>query len=143
MKAFEITTDEQLQQAFAIRKEVFVAEQGVPEEAELDEFDILGEGTTHILVEKDGDAIATGRFRQKGEYGKVERVCVLQAGRGLGLGKLVMQTIEQLAREKGFTQLKLHGQKHAETFYHELGYTTTSEEFLEENIPHVEMTKVL
>lgn len=143
MKAVEITTNEQLEQAFAIRRDVFVKEQGVPLEAELDAFDTIGEGTTHVLV-LDGDtAIGTGRFRLKGDVGKVERVCVQQQARGTGAGIVIMETIEQLARDKGFTKLKLHGQTHAERFYHKLGYMTTSEPFLEENIPHVEMTKEL
>lgn len=143
MKAIKITTDEQLQQAFALRKEVFVAEQGVPDEAELDEFDTL-QAATHVLIYNDGAiALATGRFRQKGEFGKVERVCVSKAARGLGLGTVIMQKIEELAKEQGFTTLKLHGQTHAENFYLQLGYETTSEQFFEEGIPHVEMTKVL
>lgn len=143
MNAIEITTAAELEQAFAIRRDVFVKEQGVPLEAELDAFDTLGEGTTHVLV-LDGElAVGTGRFRLKDGVGKVERVCVLQQARGTGVGNIIMEKIEQLARTQGFKKLKLHGQTHAERFYHQLGYETTSEEFIEENIPHVEMTKEL
>ena len=143
MNAIEITTAEQLEQAFAIRRDVFVKEQGVALEVELDAFDVLGEGTTHILVVDGDTAVGTGRFRLKDGVGKVERVCVRKSARGTGVGKVIMQTIEQLARAQGYTKLKLHGQTHAERFYAQLGYKTTSAEFIEENIPHVEMTKEL
>lgn len=143
MKAIEITTHTELEQAFALRKQVFVHEQGVPEEAELDAFDTIGEGTTHVLVYDGDEPIGTGRFRLKEGIGKVERVCVAKEARGKGIGNIIMETIEQLARKKGYKKLKLHGQTHAESFYHRLGYETTSAEFLEENIPHVEMTKEL
>lgn len=143
MRAIEITTEAQLQQAFALRKDVFVQEQGVPEEAELDAFDTLHEGTTHVLVYDGEVPTGTGRFRLKNGVGKVERVCVAKAARGKGIGNIIMEKIEQLARLQGYTKLKLHGQTHAESFYHRLGYETTSAEFLEENIPHVEMTKEL
>lgn len=143
MKAIDITTTEQLQQAFSLRQQVFVHEQGVPAEAEIDAFDTLHEGTTHVLVLDGDEAVGTGRFRLKNGAGKVERVCVAKSARGRGVGNVIMEKIEQLAREKCYSTLKLHAQTHAKRFYEKLGYVATSEEFIEENIPHIEMTKEL
>ncbi|MEE1132979.1 MAG: GNAT family N-acetyltransferase [Caryophanon sp.] len=143
MKAIEITTMKELQQAFSLRQDVFVEEQGVPAEAELDAFDTLHEGTTHILVLNGDEAIGTGRFRLKNGVGKVERVCVAKSARGQGVGNIIMEKIEQLARGKQYDTLTLHAQTHAKPFYEKLGYVATSEEFMEENIPHVVMTKEL
>ncbi|OCS90765.1 GNAT family N-acetyltransferase [Caryophanon latum] len=143
MKAIEITTKTQLEQALTLRTTVFVHEQNVPAEVEIDAYDTLGEGTTHILVLNSDEAVGTGRFRMKNGAGKVERVCVAKSARGQGVGNIIMETIEQLARDKGYNTLKLHAQMHAKPFYEKLGYVATSEEFIEENIPHIEMTKEL
>ena len=136
-----ITNEEQLKIAFDIRKEVFVKEQGVPLQDEFDEFDQLGDRCGHILVYYNEQAVGTGRLRIVEEYGKLERICLLEEYRKLGLGKVIVQALEEIAKEKGIKKVKLHGQTHAEGFYHNLGYETASEIFMEDGIPHVLMTK--
>ncbi|PID25409.1 GNAT family N-acetyltransferase [Sporosarcina sp. P7] len=143
MNSKRIVTEEDLQKSFDIRKAVFVEEQNVPEEDEFDEFDVLSEFCEHILVEHNGQAIASGRLRIVDGVGKLERICVLASHRSLGVGKIIVQGLEDIAREKGIVRLKLHGQTHAEEFYRKLEYATTSDIFMEDGIPHIVMEKEL
>ncbi len=141
----QVTTAEQLQQAFAVREEVFIVEQQVPAEIELDEYDHVST-TVHLLaLDEAGKAVGTARFRPYNEEGvcKVERVAVLATTRGTGLGRLMMEEIHRLAREAGFKTAKLNAQLQAKPFYDRLGYIGEGETFLEADIEHMTMTKKL
>ncbi|MEK4245648.1 GNAT family N-acetyltransferase [Psychrobacillus sp. FSL K6-2684] len=141
MKSNKITSQEDLKKAFAIREEVFVKEQGVPLEDEFDQFDTLAGDCQHILVLIDNVAVGTGRLRVVDEFGKLERICILPPYRKLGLGKVIVKALEDVAKELKVSKVKLHGQSHAEGFYTGLGYKTTSDIFMEDGIPHILMTK--
>ena len=143
MNAKRIVTDSDLETAFHIRKEVFVKEQGVPLADELDEFDNLYGQCDHVLVYYDEQAVGTGRVRVVDGLGKLERICILKSYRKYGLGKKIIQTLEEIAKEKGIAKVKLHGQTHAEEFYKKLGYMTSSDVFTEDGIPHILMVKEL
>ncbi|MCA0754346.1 GNAT family N-acetyltransferase [Paenibacillus sp. N4] len=140
MNVVRIQNKKQLEDAFRIRKAVFVEEQGVAEEVEIDEYEPIAE---HVLVYVDGEAAGTGRVRFVDGTAKLERICVLESHRMHRLGKRIMQELEAIAAEKGAGQAKLHGQVQAAPFYEKLGYRTDSEVFMEENIPHVKMIKDL
>lgn len=141
MESKKIMTEEDLSIAFEIRKEVFVKEQGVPLSEEFDEFDTLDTPCKHILVYYNDQPVGTGRVRFVDSYGKLERICILEPYRKYGLGKVIVKVLEEIAEENGVDKVKLHGQTHAEGFYHKLGYETTSDVFMEDGIPHVLMTK--
>ena len=143
MEAKRITVESDLEIAFSIRKEVFVEEQGVPLEGEFDEFDTLDAPCEHILVYYNEQPVGTGRVRWVDEFGKLERICILKPYRKFGLGKVILKALEEIAEEHGRSRVKLHGQTHAEAFYHKLGYETASPIFMEECIPHVLMIKEL
>lgn len=143
MHTERITNEKELEQAFNIRKAVFVEEQGVPSEDEFDEFDKLDGRCEHFLAYVKEQAVGTGRLRVVDDYGKLERICILEPYRKLGLGKVIISTLEEMAAEKGHARVKLHGQTQAEGFYQKLGYITASEVFMEDGIPHVLMTKEL
>ncbi len=131
-----------LEDAFDVRREVFIDEQDVAEDIEMDGKD---DGALHVVL-YDGDyPIATARTRfVDDETAKFERVAVRAEYREKGLGRAVMDAIEEVAREDGATHAVLHGQTSVEAFYHELGYETTSDEvFYEADIPHVQMEKPL
>ncbi|MGG0301529.1 GNAT family N-acetyltransferase [Bacillus albus] len=132
-----------LETAFHIRKEVFVKEQNVPLEDEFDTFDVIGEECKHILVYYNELPVGTGRIRFVHGAGKLERICILKDYRKYGLGKVIIKALEEIARDKEATKVKLHGQTQAEGFYTKLGYQTSSDVFMEDGIPHVLMTKVL
>lgn len=136
-----ITTDEDLQSALAIRKAVFVEEQGVALADEFDQFDDLQTACEHILVIHEEKPVGVGRLRMVEGVGKLERVCILQPYRQLGIGKEIIATLENMARKNGATKAKLHGQSHAKSFYEKLGYHAASEEFMEDGIPHYLMMK--
>lgn len=136
-----VTTDEDRERGFALRKEVFVKEQGVPLTLELDEHDATA---IHFIVNDGEDTIATARIREiEPQIGKVERVCVLSSYRGKRLGILIMETVEQYAKSIDFKKLKLHAQSYAVPFYEKLDYVVISPEFMDAGIPHRAMEKEL
>lgn len=144
IEALKVKTEAELQECLAVRREVFIEEQAVPEELEIDEWDVIG-GAQHLLVRQGGRAVACGRLRRYDERtAKLQRIAVRQEGRGQGLGRHVVLGLEALAREAGYTAAALDAQKHAEGFYKRLGYQTVSAEtFLDAGIPHVKMKKEL
>lgn len=127
--------------AFAVRQTVFVEEQGVDEELEYDEHD---ETATHFVAYDGDDPVGAARLREyEPGVGKVERVAVLESRREEGVGRAVMEAVEERARTSGLESLKLHSQTRAAGFYRSLGYERYGEEFEEAGIPHVEMRKAL
>ena len=143
MQSKHIKEKTDLEIAFHIRKEVFVKEQGVPLEDEFDTFDTLSDVCHHILVYFNEMPVGTGRIRFVDNIGKLERICILQPYRKYEKEKVIIQTLEEIAREKEISKVKLHGQTHAEGFYNKLGYQTSSDVFMEDGIPHILMTKEL
>ncbi|KRG15979.1 GNAT family N-acetyltransferase [Lederbergia galactosidilytica] len=140
MQAVQATTEQQLNDAFYVRKKVFVEEQKVPLELEIDEFE---NESAHFILYNHDKPIGAGRFRMVEDFGKIERICILSSSRALGAGKKVMEAIEGFARKKAIQQLKLHAQITAIPFYEKLGYMVCSEEFMDAGIPHKTMTKQL
>jgi predicted GNAT family N-acyltransferase len=143
MKAKRIMLEEDLRKAFDIRKAVFVEEQGVPIEDEFDEFDNLNGQCEHLLVYFEEQPVGTGRIRWVNEFGKLERICILEPYRKFGLGKVIITALEEIAQGRGAKKVKLHGQTQAEGFYKKLGYQTSSSVFIEDGIPHLLMKKEL
>lgn len=143
MKSQEIESVEELHIAFQIREEVFVKEQNVPLEDEFDDYDKLNGPCEHILVYYNEQPAGTGRIIIRDGVGKLDRICILKPYRKYGLGKLIVTSLEEIAQNKGISKVKLHGQTHAEGFYHKLGYQTTSDVFMEDGIPHYLMVKNL
>lgn len=141
MTVKKITTEQQLEEAFVIRKAVFVEEQHVPLVDEFDEYDHVDAECNHILVYHENKPVGTGRLRVVDHEGKLERICLLENVRSLGLGKVIIEALEDIAKEQHIKKVKLHGQTHAEGFYQKLGYETSSDVFMEDGIPHVLMTK--
>lgn len=143
MNVKRVTNEEDLTVAFAIRKEVFVKEQGVPLEDEFDQFDTLNGLCEHILVHYNEQPVGTGRIRFIDGVGKLERICILEPYRKFGLGKIIIKALEEIAEEQEASQVKLHGQTQAEGFYKKLGFHTSSPIFMEDGIPHILMLKQL
>lgn len=140
MKVVKTSTDQQLQDAFNIRKKVFVEEQHVPLELEIDEFENTA---THFVLYDDDQPIGAGRFRILDGIGKVERICILSSYRGTGAGRRIMKAIEAYATEIDIKALKLHAQTYAIPFYEKLGYDVISDEFMDADIPHKAMKKII
>lgn len=140
-----------LEACFAVRKEVFVGEQGVPEDIEYDAYDA---GALHVLaVRDDGVPLGTGRLlhgpaaaaKVDGDLsvGSLGRLAVRREARGLGVGVTLVRAIEDAARARGLTAVDLHAQTHALAFYERLGYEAYGPEYLEAGIPHRAMRRAL
>jgi len=133
---------QELDDAFKIRRIVFVHEQQVPEDIEIDEYE--NESDHFVVYDSSLRPLGAGRLRQIGnQQAKVERICIAKEFRGQGLGDQMMKKIEEVAKEKGINTLYLHAQDHAEGFYQRLGYQTISEPFDEAGIIHIKMKKEL
>lgn len=136
-----VNNEQELADAFDVRKTVFIHEQNVPEEEEIDQFE--SDSVHFVLYDDYGKAAGAGRFRVLDGIGKVERICVLKENRKTGAGVAVMNKIEEYAQSQGVSTLKLNAQTHAIPFYSKLGYDTVSEEFLDAGIPHKTMKKLI
>ena len=138
MNVKQVTTKEQLEDAYSVRRIVFVDEQQVPEEEEIDQFE---DDATHIVLYDNEVPVGAARLRILDGIGKLERICVLSSSRKNGAGKLLVNKLEELAIEQGVSKLKLNSQTHAIPFYDRLGYETVSDVFMDAGILHVTMIK--
>ncbi|MFC2069753.1 GNAT family N-acetyltransferase [Chloroflexota bacterium] len=134
-----ISSDDELEKALDVRRQVFIKEQGIPEEIELDECD---KGALHIVV-KDGDSvIATARasFPTDG-LAKIERMAVLRDFRRRGIGERIVSFLSEEFRKRKVKQIVLHAQYAVVDFYRSCGFEETGEPFLEAGIKHIKMHK--
>ncbi|WP_273834675.1 GNAT family N-acetyltransferase [Guptibacillus sedimenti] len=135
-----VKTEKEKSDAFKVRHTVFVDEQNVPSDLEIDEHD---NDAIHFVAYDKSAPVAAGRFRVLDNMGKVERICVLGDYRGTGLGLLLMSAIETHAKDLSLKGTKLNAQISAVGFYEKLGYEVISDQFMDAGIPHVTMTKNL
>ncbi|MEF8807161.1 GNAT family N-acetyltransferase [Natronomonas sp.] len=141
MDVRRVETEAELADALAVRREVFIEEQGVPEDLEIDGKD---EAAIGFVAYSDGDPVGAARIRDYDDStAKVERVAVVESERETGLGRKIMAVVEDTARAEGYEEIVLHAQAPVIGFYERLGYEITSEEFDEAGIPHREMRKSL
>jgi len=123
-----------------VRFAVFVDEQQIPRELEMDDRDVA---CTHWLAtDERGEPIGTVRLDVDAR-GKVGRLAVLAHVRGRGIGRALMERVHELARTRGLASVWCHAQQSAAPFYTRLGYRTTSEPFEEAGIEHVKMERDL
>ncbi|MDX8045813.1 GNAT family N-acetyltransferase [Gracilibacillus sp. S3-1-1] len=135
----QVNNEQELQDAYKVRFDVFVEEQGVPKELEIDE---LENEAVHFIGYENGQPVAASRMRFVDGYAKMERICIAKSERKKGYGRDILLFMEEAAKEKGMQKAKLNAQTHAEAFYQSLGYQTVSGEFMDAGIPHVTMTKI-
>ena len=131
----EITADRS--PCVSIREQVFILEQNVPKNLELDEFD---DSATHILAKFSGEPAGCARLREVHDFLKVERVAVLSKFRGNSIAKKIMHFIEDIAASKKKTII-LNAQESVIEFYKKLGYEAEGEKFVEAGIVHIKMKK--
>ncbi|ALC80777.1 MULTISPECIES: GNAT family N-acetyltransferase [Bacillus] len=131
-------TDQQRKDALSIRNEVFINEQKVSPEIEMDELD---ETSVHVVLYDGEKPVAAGRTRLFEGMGKLERICVLKSYRSKGCGKQIVNALEEAAAKLGASSFLLYSQVQAAVFYEAQGYKTVSGEFLAAGIPHVKMIK--
>lgn len=136
-----VTSPAQMDQAYAIRRQVFIEEQHVPEEIEMDEDD---GHAVHAVASIDGRPVGCGRSVAHGDDEiKIGRMAVLKELRGAGIGKAILEFLMDEARGRGFKRAVLHAQLSAEGFYLKQGFMPEGEVFEEAGIPHRRMHRAL
>ena len=145
-----VETEEERAAAFDIRRRVFVQEQGVPIEEELDEHDSTA---THAIALVGGVPVGTARvvyrpFQASGKFpipheACVGRMAVDREWRRKGIASSILNTLEGEARRRGATTASLHAQTYVKALYAGHGYVEEGEVFLEAGIAHIQMRKRL
>ena len=133
-----VETEEELDAAIGVRFRVFVEEQQVPPEEELDAYDAAA---THAIALHQGRVVGTGRVILDEDSARIGRMAVDREWRRHGIGGLLLLFLEEEARTHGATGFVLHAQEYVKSFYAAHGYQEHGEVFLEVDIPHVEMHK--
>lgn len=124
------------QRVMPLRMQVFVVEQGVPPEIELDEFDPLSRHA--VATDVRGEVVGTGRLLPDGHIG---RMAVASAWRGRGVGGSVLEALAAEAARRGLPQVMLNAQVQALAFYRRHGFVEEGEVFMEAGIPHRTMRR--
>jgi predicted GNAT family N-acyltransferase len=128
------------QEAFSIRKRVFIEEQGVPEWMELDEYDSLA---WHALAYLDSHCIGTARLvipsESIGDIGRIGRMAVLPRYRNQGHGGRLLKALLEQGKSQGITQFELHAQLSAIPFYEQFGFIAQGAIYDEAGIAHRDM----
>jgi predicted GNAT family N-acyltransferase len=123
----------------SVRDDVFIREQSVPPEIELDDRD---EVCRHVVVYRGNTPVGTGRIDLERD-GKLGRIAVVASERRSGIGSKVMIELEAIAREEGLDRIFLYGQIAAAGFYGAVGFAAEGEPFDIADIPHKKMVKRL
>lgn len=124
--------------AYSVRRQVFILEQNVPEELEVDEFDSAAE---HIVVYDAEQPIATGRMFHKGDSVILGRICVLSEYRGMDVGRILMERMLEKAEGMDPKEIKLDSQVYAIEFYRRFGFSERGVIFKDAGIDHIEMVR--
>lgn len=133
------TSDEDILKVMVVRGIVFIEEQQVDWEGEIDEFE--GE-SVHFLGEAGGQPVATGRLRRLADgRAKVERIAVRPAWRGRGYARDIVQAVLDRARADGARRFVMHAQVHLQKFYEDFGFRREGDIFVECGIDHITMVR--
>ncbi len=127
-----------------IRNDVFITEKGVPISIEIDEYDCICEKCSHYLVTVDGvDAAAFRCLDIGGGIIKLQRFCVCKNFRNSGVGSAAIEYIEKFYRRAGMKKIVMDAKFEASGFYEKCGYKKVSAVFMEADVEHIKMEKVL
>jgi predicted GNAT family N-acyltransferase len=144
VELFDIQDTERMAAAFAVRFPVFVEEQRVPAEEEIDDHDRIDGDARHALI-RDGDKpVAAGRYyRIEETTAQIGRMAVLRDYRGRRIGRQLLDALVEDARRRGFLRVALNAQDHAVGFYAKAGFTPFGETMVECDILHQPMERSL
>ena len=136
LKIKTIENKDERDKTISIRKTVFVQEQEVPLELEIDGLDPEAE---HFIAYLDGEPIGCARVRTKNNFAKLERIAIIKKHREKGYGKELAKFLIDYCKKRGFDNIYLHSQIDVVGFYKKCGFKTRGETFLEADIKHIEM----
>ncbi|TXI20760.1 MAG: YbgC/FadM family acyl-CoA thioesterase [Ottowia sp.] len=129
--------------ARAVRSAVFIEEQGIAHD---EEWDALDADAVHAVVfNRLGVPVGTGRLLREPQAGtaRIGRMAVDRALRGGGVGRLLIEALQQAAAGRGDRRVVLSAQRSAEGFYRRLGYAPVGQPYDEVGIPHIGMQRDL
>lgn len=134
--------EKELDAGYALRREVFEVEQGVPRPLDRDAHDFNAD---HVVAyDETGACVGTGRVvRIDNRTCQIGRMAVSKARRKGGVGAAVLEFLERMAALRGLAEIVVNAQLPAIPFYENRGYARASETFLDQGVPHVRMRKVL
>jgi predicted GNAT family N-acyltransferase len=132
----QIFSDEAKARAFGIRMRVFVSEQGVPRDIELDDDD---QHAIHFLATSSGRAVGTARLVMRGKKAKIGRMAVLKKYRRKGIGAALLTRVIAAAKHRGARIIFLHAQITVIEFYEKMGFRCVGPVFDEAGIAHRQM----
>lgn len=146
-----LASPQELAAVYALRHEVFVLGQDVPEDLERDALDDTAE---HAVARAGGEVVGTGRLvdgriDEQGELepgtagtvGTIGRMAVAEGVRGTGTGRALLDLLVARAAERGLPAVELHSQLHARGFYERAGFAPFGEVYLEAGIEHLGMRR--
>ena len=135
----EVMCSQQHEALSAIRRDVFIEEQHVPEDME---WDGLDDECVHVLAQDLtlGLSVGTGRLVTDGQIG---RMAILKDYRRRGIGHKMLQQLIKFAIRNGHEHVYLHAQLYVVDFYQQAAFTIVGDTFMDAGIPHVKMTKAL
>ena len=134
---WDIYVTDDIEACVALRRAVFIVEQGISEEDEIDDLDGVG---IHIVAQDDGKPVGTARLLISGTTGRIGRICVLKSHRGTGLGAaIVNHSVDVLKARGDLERIALGAQEYAIGFYEKLGFKVCGPIYDDAGIPHREM----
>jgi predicted GNAT family N-acyltransferase len=136
----EARSDDEVDEALALRSRVFCDEQGVSFEADQDGRD---PEATHIVAVDGGTVIGTCRLLFRGPVARLGRLAVEAGRRGDGIAAAILEEADRVAADSGAETIALHAQTYAQSLYEHAGYEEYGPTFVEEGIEHVAMEKRL
>ena len=136
IKIRKVKNKNELNKVFEIRTNVFVKEQKVPIDLELDGLD---QEADHFVVYLDNKMIGCARIRKNKDFAKLERIAIVKEQRNKGFGKQLTKFLIDYCKQKKFNEIRLHSQVYVSDFYKKLGFKPVGENFFEAGIEHKEM----
>ena len=135
-KMVRASSNDQIEEAYKVRREVFINEQGVPENLEFDRFDSYAK---HYVVYDGDEVIGTVRILYGSVFAKIQRFAVVSSKRQNGVGRYMMQYVLDILKQEGQKMIILDAQVRVEEFYRKFGFVRMGSEFMDAGIPHVKM----
>ena len=134
-----VTSDDELQETFEVRRQVFVLEQGISEDLVFDGYD---KEALHMVVKDGEQVIGSARVRFLADnQAKLERMAVLKRYRRKGIGREMLLFLDAVWKDKQVRQVIIHAQFEVVPFYKLCGFDELGLPFQEAGIKHIEMRK--
>ena len=136
LKIKKVKNKSELNKAFEIRTTVFIEEQNVPTELEIDGLDSEAE---HFIAYLHSKPIGCARIRKNKDFAKLERIAIIKEYRCRGFGKQLTNFLVEYCKQNNYNKIKLHSQIYISDFYKKLGFKPVGKKFFEAGIEHIEM----